>query len=86
VTQGRTPISGDITMIMVRLALLRDEHNRANPESPIYQRDIAEYIGLKSKSTLSHYESGHSTPSLPVLVKWLEFWGLYLCIAEEVEQ
>jgi len=29
-----------------------------------------------------YYESGHSVPRLPILSKWLEFWGLKLAIVE----
>jgi hypothetical protein len=60
--------------------MMRLIHNAQNPDSPIYHRDIAAYIGLKTKTTLMNYESEFSVPRLTILSKWLEFWGYKLAI------
>lgn len=69
------------------LTLLRQQHNLEHPDQPIYGKDVAAYIGARSKSTVVHYENGHSSPSEEMLAKWLEFWGygLYIGPLEEVE-
>ncbi len=69
------------------LTLMRQQYNLENPEAPIYGKDIAAYIGCRSKSTVVHYEGGFSNPSHEALSKMLEFWGLGLFIGplEEVE-
>lgn len=77
----------DTREAVVLLTLLRQQHNLENPDAPVYGRDVAEYLGLRSKSTIVNYESGHSHPSNAMLSKWLEFWGLGLFVGpiEEVE-
>lgn len=69
------------------LTLLRQQHNLAYPDTPVYGKDVAAYIGARSKSTVVHYENHHSNPSEEMLSKWLEFWGygLYIGPLEEEE-
>lgn len=73
---------------VVLLTMLRQQHNLEHPEAPVYGKDVAEYIGARSKSTVVNYENGNSNPSNEILSRWLEFWGLALYIGpagEEVE-
>lgn len=83
-SQGHVPVSDDLRALMTHLVMLRELHNAAHPDAPIYQADLAEFIGLKSKSTMGNYESGYSVPRLAILSKWLEFWG-YKLVAVRME-
>lgn len=85
---GRIPVTDNFRGIIAHLIMLREQHNLENPDAPIYQRDIAEYIGLKTKTTMTNYESGYSVPRMPILLKWLEFWGegLFVGPLEEEEE
>lgn len=85
-THGRVAVNVDLRAVVTFLTLLRVMHNAAHPDSPIFQSDIASYIGVSSKSTITNYESGHSVPRLQILSKWLEFWGYKLAVVPIEDQ
>jgi transcriptional regulator with XRE-family HTH domain len=75
---GRFNATASAKAVINHLTMLRQLHNATHPDAPVYGRDVAEYIGLRSKSTMVHYENHKTIPSLAVLEKWAEFWGLEL--------
>lgn len=51
-------------------------------QSPDSQSEIADEIGIKS-ATLSHLESGRRNPTIEVLLKILDFFGLEIIIRSD---
>ncbi len=76
--EPRVTATEDFRAIIAYLVMCREIHNHNHPEAPIYHRDIAEHIGLHSKSTLIGYENGRSIPSPAIVVRWAAFWGYEL--------
>lgn len=54
---------------------IKDKIKQLRIEKNLSQKELAKTIGLSEK-TISHYESGYSEPSLEIIIKLVDYFGI----------